>query len=279
MPTVKIQEFLTSGTWIRPSGVTHIHVIVVGGGGGGGKPFLPTSSDYMGSGGGGGGQVISRPSFPVTGNVTVTVGAGGLGATTSSTDGADGSQTSFGTLVVAGGRGGHHNRKTSSALGYQTDRQEIPGGQGDLHPNSDQGHGGGGGGAGGNGHPTHEESAIMSAGVTYTGYQRKGAVSDGGGAIYGYDYADAICTHGGRGLHHMGGGGGGGTPENSGSYTNYNHGVDGGGKGAQYLTAAVAGAANTGGGGGGGSARSTAATALQSGADGGSGKVIVMWTE
>ncbi|TXH09686.1 MAG: hypothetical protein E6R03_16340, partial [Hyphomicrobiaceae bacterium] len=42
--TLKVQEFLTSGTWTRPAGVDSVEVLLVGGGGGGGYLSVATSS-------------------------------------------------------------------------------------------------------------------------------------------------------------------------------------------------------------------------------------------
>ena len=91
------QEFTTSGTWTAPSGVNTVEVLAVaggGGGGGGGCSMGGTGSlgnttarpSGRGGGGGGGGEVVLRR-LSVTPNTayTVTIGAGGTGATVGST--------------------------------------------------------------------------------------------------------------------------------------------------------------------------------------------------
>jgi hypothetical protein len=55
-------------TWTVPSGVTTVRVLVVGAGGGGGADA---------GGGGGGGQVVDSSTTAVSGEVTISVGAGG----------------------------------------------------------------------------------------------------------------------------------------------------------------------------------------------------------
>ena len=100
---LKQQVFKTSGTWVRPVGVNAVEVLLVGGGGGGGSG----RSDIC-AGGGGGGEVI-RQVLAVSGNQTVTIGAGGSGgaAGTISAGGAGGT-SSFGSLLsCAGGSGGN----------------------------------------------------------------------------------------------------------------------------------------------------------------------------
>src|SRR5580704_7392763 len=63
--------FTASGTWTYAGGVTDVNVLLVGGGGGGGTGNYPT--------GGGGGGCIWYPNLPVSGSLTITIGAGGLG--------------------------------------------------------------------------------------------------------------------------------------------------------------------------------------------------------
>lgn len=89
--------------WDVPSGVTKAWVVVIGGGGGGAR-----SSTFPGPSGGSGGG-IARKLVDLRGvvSVTITVGAGGTGATTPDTTGGGGSNSSFGTYLIAtAGRGG-----------------------------------------------------------------------------------------------------------------------------------------------------------------------------
>jgi len=90
----KQQIFTTSGTFVPSATLLArggwVEVTCVGGGGGG---FNGSSS-----GGGGGGAVVKKI-VQVTGNVTVTIGAGGIAGA----PGTPGGTTSFGSLVSAAG--------------------------------------------------------------------------------------------------------------------------------------------------------------------------------
>lgn len=94
------QVFTTSGTFVPSARLLQlggwVHVFLVGGGGGGGVENYYSSQYYLK--GGGGGQVVSRI-VQVTGNVTVTIGAGGVGGTSPT----DGGSSSFGSLLTAAG--------------------------------------------------------------------------------------------------------------------------------------------------------------------------------
>jgi hypothetical protein len=109
-------EFLTSGTWTKPAGVTWVYVEAVGGGGSGGVSIAVNDAATPMSGvstGGGGGRFASKlfKANSLPGTVTVTVGAGGASKSlTKSTNsssflmsGSSGGASSFGDLVVAAG--------------------------------------------------------------------------------------------------------------------------------------------------------------------------------
>lgn len=97
----KAQAFTATGTWTQPVGVTGVQVLLVGGGGGAGG--IQSGGIYIYAGSGGGGCTVFAQTA-VTGNVTVTVGAGGLGSTNAA--GGVGGTSIFGTLLYSFGGGG-----------------------------------------------------------------------------------------------------------------------------------------------------------------------------
>lgn len=206
-----------------------IEVLVVGGGGAG---------SGGNAGGGGGGGVISYNYTPATGNVSITIGAGGSAHGTGQGD--NGSNTVYGTLATA-----------------------IGGGSGGLYPNAGN-NGGCGGGASGN------TGVTGGSGTVAQGYKGADCVlgaSGGGGGAGGPAVPTGVTDNAGNGGpgyywygNFYGGGGGGGDASGPGL-----GGLGGGGAGGCPGNG-VAGTANTGGGGGGGS---------NNGASGGSGVVII----
>ncbi|WP_298283134.1 glycine-rich domain-containing protein [Acidocella sp.] len=84
--------------WTAPPGVTEVLVTMSGGGGGGA---------YSG-GGGGGAQAVYRQVLSVVPGTLyyITVGAAGVGGTSTSTSGTAGGASSFGTLLTCSGGGG-----------------------------------------------------------------------------------------------------------------------------------------------------------------------------
>lgn len=93
------QTFTSSGTWNKP-GTGNVAIIQCWGGGGGG-------SKGTNPGGGGGGAYVERmiPMASLPGSVTVTIGAGGTGASVAG-NGTAGGNTTFGSFVTAYGGGG-----------------------------------------------------------------------------------------------------------------------------------------------------------------------------
>lgn len=90
----------TSQTFYRPLGITSVNVQCVGGGAAGGG--FTSTSNGAGSGGGAGGYVRSIVDLTSTPTVAITIGAGGVGNSTSPTAGGT---TSFGSfLSVVGGQ-------------------------------------------------------------------------------------------------------------------------------------------------------------------------------
>ena len=245
--------------WTAPAGVTSICVVCVGGGGGGSA----YNGQWIGSGGGGGALSYANNITVVPGQTyTVTVGNGGLQRDGSQSPfkivGEDGGDSSFSTLVVAGGgKGG--SRTQGGAGGTVITGTGGAGGAGGTSTNSTAP---GGGGAGG-------YSGAGGAGSNSTGVS--GGNGSGGGAGGGGNGVGGTYTFGqagaGVGVYGQGNNGTGGTGNINGavlptggsggnSYFNYN-GTPGSGfpqNGGQY-GGGGAGAYATGGGGGDGAVR------------------------
>ena len=93
------QLFTSPGTWTKPASCTQVIVTCVGGGGGGSSN--PVNGSTLG---GDGGIVVATG--PVTGPVSVTVGAGGASPGVSGQPGVTGGTSSFGPLASATGGAG-----------------------------------------------------------------------------------------------------------------------------------------------------------------------------
>lgn len=211
------QDYLSiSGVWTPPDGISSVDVIVVGGGGSSSAYIVGSDPNYTtySGGGGGGGQVVKSVAYPVSGPVSVIIGAGGSsqGSSTPS-PGHQGGSSSFGTVVAYGGGG-------AGAYGVAA---VLP-----------VGGGSGGGGAA-------SEPGASGVGVGSHGGSSGTSTSTGGGGGAGGGATDATTNIGGNGgipLYGFGAGGGGGG--------NYVSGGRGGSNGD-----GVAGSASGGGSGGG----------------------------
>ena len=266
-------------------------ILVVGGGGGGG---------HFGGGGGGGGVLFKSSITLASGNYTVKVGKGGVGAPAlSNTNGTNGQKSSItisGTEYIADGGGGGGTRNTN-AIG-------VAGNSG----------GSGGGGSHSNQAPSPSGGSSTKTTYTYAGWDTYGfsggigrgglgdsspdhASGGGGGAgSIGADFSSS--TGGGNGgsgrdfisyfgatVGHNGwfaGGGGGNTYQGAGNegYANGGNGLFGGGgnggfDGGTEISAGEA-LPNTGGGGGGAKYDDGSAEDVDGG-DGGSGIVIIRY--
>ena len=260
-----------------------VEVLVVAGGAGGGCD--------MGGGGGAGGVVyINAYSVITNESISVTIGAGGAGATGYANNppaGASGGNTIFGKILAYGGGGGgsgHYypapyagiqgqnggsgggdsplwGRNRGIGNGIGTQNQGYDGGLAEYGDGLYLAGGGGGanqpGGGGGNSYAGNGGQGFLSA-INGTSLYWGGG---GGGAVH-----TSVAGNGGPG------GGGGGS-----AYAGYTAGTGGaglnaGGAGVAGVSATGgAGGANTGGGGGGGSHSSSV------GGAGGSGIVIVRY--
>ena len=114
-------QFTSDGTWTKPADVNVIRVIAIGGGGGGGAPYVGVTGSYPDwdlfrvspGGGGGAGQYIDQI-IPVTGDINIHIGQGGIGGGqdldgTNPREGNHGESTTLSggvTLEAYGGGGG-----------------------------------------------------------------------------------------------------------------------------------------------------------------------------
>jgi hypothetical protein len=252
--------FKTSGTF-TPLSTLSCDVLVVGGGGGGGKDA---------GGGGGAGGVFYATAQSIASAQSVVVGGGGLGSTTTASAGANGTNSTFGSLTAGvGGGGGATQGGSNGGSGGGAGR-----GQGAAGTSTQTGTGGTGYGF---------------AGGSSTGTGNAGAGGGGAGAVGTSISSGTQGKAGGVGLNtwsqwistigltmysphngYIAGGGGGGGNSDTGA----NGGYGGGGAGGTgSLVYAVPGVPNTGGGGGG----SSGGAGGRVGASGGSGLVIVRY--
>ena len=154
---VTIEEFPASGTWTKPATGTIASVECFGGGGGGGREYNGSNPGALGGGGGGYLRIIS-PLSELPDTVSITIGAGGAGRSTYG-NGSAGGDTSFGSFVAGGGKGGNGNYIAMPAY--------AAGGGGSTAGGNSGANGGTGGGA--------SKSPAAASGV--------GALGGNGGAL------------------------------------------------------------------------------------------------
>lgn len=233
-------------TWTCPADVTVGSLREIGAGGGGASGI----NDDAAGGGGGGGELVEEPALALTPlqQYTITVGAGGLGATSAVTpEGAPGGDTIFvgdtGTVTAHGGGGGGTNGPSPYGNGL--------GGFGSLNTIHADGGSGGAGQAG--------SLQFMGGGGGGGSGSRKGATDGKAGSASGGGAAGTGTGRGGIGGYGGGNGGPGRTPGGAGAGGGAEHAIvhGAGGNGAdgmasitytppvQTLVAAVAGAAGT----------------------------------
>lgn len=258
--------FTSSQTWVAPPGINEIQVFVVGGGGAGGKSTLTYLGDPSGSGGGGGYTKTETISVTPGQQIPVIIGAGGesVGMT-----GGNGGDTSFGSVIALGGKGGSEN-----SWSYN------------------RGEGGSGGGGAGIRWSTWNRDVVIYAG---------NGGSDGGdggesssqtrtnGEIVARGQVGATGQHtttrafgeAGNTIYSGGGGGGGGMMPNSNSQANDYFpggagGAGGGGRGGENQYNISNATPNTGGGGGGSTGKVNSGATRPAG-NGGSGICIIRY--
>ena len=247
----KIHTFTGDGSFVVSSlsnpigGPNSVDYLVVAGGGSGAK------SD-VGGGGGAGGYRTTFPSpgcnagsFPIAAQTyPITVGAGGVGRTVSSTTRGDtGSPSVFSTITSAGGGGGGANSPNQNG---------GSGGSG----GGGEGYGGGTGGAGNTPPVAPPQGNNGGNGIGPLTPPAYGAGGGGGAGAVGGNGTSLLGGNGGAGLTNSisgspvtyAGGGGGGVDGTVGLSSG---GTGGGGPGGGSSIDGSAGTVNTGGGGGG----------------------------
>jgi len=263
----KYHKFTSSGTLNVTTAGDYEYLIVAGGGGGG----------FDGGGGGGaGGLLQSSGTVTSTGNYTITVGAGGSGASGYNITPATGNNstiTKSGFTAITADGGGGASRVNSSGYAPVVASNGGSGGGG-MSSSSNQASNGGSGITG-----QGNDGGDGLAGATW-----KGAGGGGAGTV-GANSATNAGGNGGDGLQYSTwatatssgvnsgyyAGGGGGACESTGTRGSGGNGGGGSGGAAGSGYTAVAGTPNTGGGGGGGDA------ANDPGKSGGSGIVIIRY--
>ena len=236
--------FTSSGTFTPTESLTADVLVVAGGGGGG-------NGDGGAGGGAGGYQAFASQSVIAT-PYSVTVGAGGTGAATTSVTGGNGTNSQFDVLTasVGGGGGGNSNFTYSGASG---------------------GSGGGAGTTGSGGSGTAGQGNAGGDGYNGSPWANGGG---GGASAAGTDGTLTTAGNGGNGSTWLNGvtyAGGGGGGIFSTSIAGGTGGTGGGSNGTNRNASPTNATANTGGGGGGpGQFTGTPA-------NGGSGVVIVRY--
>ena len=246
-----------SYSWVAPTGVTSVSVVVIGAGGSG--------NTYHDGQGGGGGALSYLTSYSVTGgnSYSVVVGAGGSGTCSDNQAGTNGGASWFSSTSVcyaAGGAGGKNGSNQSPSSAAQSGAGNG-GGDGGILESNRGGATGAGGYSGNGGNSAYTNSTVPST-------------PSGGGGSGGY-FPDSYGSFGGGGVGVLGEGSSGSAPpsSNPGGYGR-------GGSGGQDADNVTLGSGvrsnggNYGGGGGGGAPNSYTGTCSGSG---GSGAVRIIW--
>lgn len=200
--SINNQVFTTSGTYTPTAGMAYCQIQVVGGGGGAGAANTSGANQCSAGGGGGsGGYAIAKfTAAQIGASQAVTIGAGGAGATTNSSNGVAGGTTSVGVLITAnGGGGGQFGAAGQSSFGDGGDGGGAGTG-GDFKSPGSQG-------ASGIGLLTSEIGGAGVFGTVTGGY---GASGPFGGGVNGNAAAGSGSTNPGQSGNGFGAGGSGG---------------------------------------------------------------------
>jgi hypothetical protein len=189
------QTFIATGTFTVPAGVTSIKVECWGGGGAGGGVTGANNSTRAGGGGSGGTYTLATINVTALSQLTINVGAGGVGV--SSADGGNGGTSSVvtgsTTVSAVGGAGGKVGNGTNAngAGGGVSTGITFNGGSGAAAAGGNSGAGGGGAGSGGSGGSANGTTAgaaglngggIGATGLTGSGNGTAAANLSGGGS-------------------------------------------------------------------------------------------------
>jgi hypothetical protein len=195
--TIGTGYIVISGTtvWTKPDGLKFIRLRMVGGGGGGGG----TSSDDVARNGGGGGgyaeKIIDAASLNST-EYFIIGGGGPGGASTSTSVGANGKLTAFGSHCYAlGGIGGNNSGTAANGVNGDVNIPGGIGGTGYVISTSVQVGGGGGNSQLGSG----ARQSISSNGSSASG-TTGGLYGGGGGGAANGDWEDAGGGDGAKGV-------------------------------------------------------------------------------
>jgi len=163
-----VNTFTSSGSFVVTGTGTVEYLVVAGGGGGG-------AGNYGGAGGGGAGGFLTASDYEVTTqSYTVTIGAGGAGATDNTVQGTAGGNSVFGTITAIGGGGGGSFNSGSGGTGGSGGGQGTTSGTagagtaGQGYDGGDAGAafgGGGGGGAGAAGIASADQNTAGDGGA------------------------------------------------------------------------------------------------------------------
>lgn len=226
--SASVQAFTSSGTWTKPANAQFVLVEVWGAGGGGGRPTAGATNPAGGAGGGGAYNYEMFLASQLDGSVSVTIGAGGIGAAANGTSGNNGGSTSFGSYVFAYGGGGGQGNATGT--GYQ-----FGGGGGGIYSSGSATSGGGPSisNAVAGSIMTTQVSAGGSSGGSFTNgattlIQMEGSFSTFGGGGGGASQTGRDGGSGGASQFGGGGGGGGGISTTGGGAANRMPGPGGG---------------------------------------------------